>query len=556
MNFASTRVRALSLFALAALVRLCFWVATPDRGLPNSIAYEGDAPKWLSFLSEPESNIQLALPMHPPGMLWLTPWLTDGESFVLVRVVMMLLGAALAPLLYLLLRRGFTERVALVAGFICAVSSSLVVIGSGLHSGVPYLVLFLIGLFPFEAMRRDRRYGAAILFGICQALACFFRVDHLAFVVLALLWLVIRTRPHGWSCALASLATIALVFLPWQGHANDLVNTANTEGFPGRAPQSLPLPNSLPWNEDALTTVRNLPAFARTVTFGFINNTVALRGGERVVMADLDILDDAYGYRPQPLSSSLLSMYGPLNFALANYPGHDGGFSRTALDHRPPLKGGVEVYSPMIRVCLEPNGPMRFDYPPHLELVNHGYRIGLDRMLADPGWALALMVNKVVFAWRGIANGLGSYNMPLGMSGVRQAVDITTAYGWWATAWRVLLLVLAGVGLWLLRSSCGLVPLALFVVAKLIAVVLFFGYARMGALCVPSFALLWAAAIDRLLLARLSEGACKRLLQLAVVAVLLLEVVRCFAGESPKMTPLGEPLGPIVGRNQTVLVNY
>jgi len=555
MNFASTRVRALSLFALAALVRLCFWVATPDRGLSNSIAYEGDTPKWLSFLSEPETNIQLALPMHPPGMIWLTPWLTDGESFVLVRIVMLLLGATLAPLLYLLLRRGFSERIALVAGFVCAVSSSLVVIGSGVHSGVPYLVLFLLGLFPFEAMRRGRGYGAAVLFGVLQALACFFRIDHLAFVVLALLWLAIRTRPHGWSCAIASLTTITLAFLPWQDYANDLVHTANTKGFPERAPESLPLANSLPWDEDALTAVRNMPAFARTVTFGFVNNTVALRGGKRVVMADLGILDDAYAYRPESFSSSLLSMYGPLNFALANYPGHDGGFSRKALDHRPPLKGGVEVYSPMIRVCLEPNGPMRFDYPPHLELVNHGYRIGFDRWLADPGWALGLMVNKVVFAWRGIANGLGSYNMPLGMSGVRQAVDITTAYGWWATTWRVLLLVLAGVGIWVLRSSCGLVPFALFVVAKLIAVVLFFGYARMGALCVPSFALLWAAAIDRLLLARLSEDACKRLVKAAVVTVLLLEVVRCFAGESPKMTPLGESFGTI-GRNQTVLVSY
>lgn len=97
MSFASTRVRALSLFALAALTRLCFWLATPDRGLSSSIAYEGDAPKWLSFLSEPGTNIQLALPMHPPGMIWLTPLLTDGESFGFARFVMVVLGALVAP---------------------------------------------------------------------------------------------------------------------------------------------------------------------------------------------------------------------------------------------------------------------------------------------------------------------------------------------------------------------------------------------------------------------------------------------------------------------------
>lgn len=556
MSFASARARAVFLFVLGALVRLSFWLATADRSLPNTIAYEGDTPKWLSFLSSPETNPQLALPMHPPGMVWLTPVLTDGESFVLARSVMLVLGAMVAPLLYLLLRRGVSERIALAAGLICSVSSSLIVIGSGVHSGVPYLVLFLLGLFPFEAMRRRRSYGAAIAFGLLQALACFFRVDHLAFLVLALLWLAIRTKPHGWGCAFASLTTVALVFLPWQGHANDLVHKVNTQGFPGRAPKSLPLANALPWNEDALATVRNMPAFAREATFGFINNTIALRGGKRVTIGDLGVLDDAYGYRPEPMSSSLLSMYGPLNFALANYPGQAGGFSRVAFDHRPPLKGGVEIYSPMIRVCLEPNGPTRFDYPPHLELINDGYRIGLDRLMADPGWAASLFANKLMMAWAGVASGFGGYNAPLGMSGVREAVDITVPVGWFADVWRLALLILAGVGMWTLRTTCGVVPLALFVVAKVVAVVLFFGYARMGALCVPAFALLWAAAIDRLLLARLGEGAVAKLTKAFVVVVVLLEGVRCFAGESPKMLIDEPPLGPIVGRNQRVLVAY
>lgn len=556
MSFASTRVRALSLFALAAVVRLCFWLATPDRGLPNSIAYEGDTPKWLSFLSEPGTNIQLALPMHPPGMIWLTPWLTDGTTFGFARIVIVVLGALLAPLLYLLLRRGFSERVALVAGLLCAVSSSLILIGSGIHSDVPYLVLFLLGLFPYAAMRQGKSYGAAVWFGLTQALACFVRVDHLAFVVFALLWLAIRSRPHGRGVALAALATIVLVFLPWQAHAADLVARANASGFPGQAPESLPLANSLEWDEDAVIAVRNMPAFAHMATFAFVNNTVKLRGGARVRMADLSILDEAFGSRPEALPTPLIAMYGPMNFALANYEGHAGGFSRAALDHRPPLVGGLERYSSMIQVCLEPNGPLRFNYPPHNEILNHGYRMGLERWLADPGWALALMANKVQISWRGVAMGIGSYSAPLGLSGVREAVDITVATGWLATTWRVLLLVLAAVGLWLARSAAAVVPHLLFVGSKLLAVVLFFGYARLGALCVPSFALLWALAIDRLLLARLSEITRKRLLWGVVVGVVLVEGVRCFAGESPKMTPDGMPSGPVVGRDERVFVNY
>ncbi len=556
MSFASSRVRALSLFALAALVRLCFWLATPDRELPNSIAYEGDAPKWLSFLSEPGTNIQLALPMHPPGMIWLTPWLTDGASFGFARFVMVVLGAVLAPLLYLLLRRGFSERVALVSGLLCAVSTSLIVVGSGLHSDVPYLVLFLLGLFPYDAMRRGRNYGAAVWFGVTQAFLCFVRVDHLAFVVLALLWLAIRSRPHGRGGALAALATIVLVFLPWQAHAADSVANANTVGFPGQAPASLPLANSLEWDEDAVVAVRNMPAFARVATFAFVNNTVKLRGGKRVRMSDLSILDDAFGSRPEALSTPLLALYGPMNFALANYEGQSGGFSRTALDHRPPFVGGLERYSSMIQVCLQPNGPLRFNYPPHNEILNHGYRIGLERMMADPGWALALMANKVEITWRGVAMGVGSYGAPLGLSGVREAVDVTVATGWLATTWRALLFLLAGIGLWTARATSGVGPHVLFVVSKLITVVLFFGYARLGALCVPSFILLWALAIDCLVLARLGENALKRLLWSFVIGVVLLEGVRCLVGESPKMTPDGVPSGPVIGRNERVFVNY
>src|SRR5690606_10194962 len=107
MSLAPSHLRALSLFALGTLIRTCFWLATPDRSLPNSIGYEGDAPKWLQFLTQPEGEIQLALPLHPPGMNWLMPWLTDGVSYGFGRTVMVLLGALVAPLLYLLLRRGF-----------------------------------------------------------------------------------------------------------------------------------------------------------------------------------------------------------------------------------------------------------------------------------------------------------------------------------------------------------------------------------------------------------------------------------------------------------------
>lgn len=555
MTFASIRVRALSLFLLGAFVRACFWLATPDRELPNSIAYEGDAPKWLQLLADVPGDIQSALPLYPPGMSWLLPLLTDGQSFGLARSFMVVIGALLAPLLYLLLRRSLSERVAVIAGLLVAVSSGLVVLGSGLHSDIPYLLLFVVGLFPFASMRRSANVGAAILFGVIQALACYLRVDHLAFVVMALTWLAVRTKPRGGVSALIAAATILLVFAPWQLHISAQVNRANTQGFPGRELKVLPLANSLPWDADALALVNQTPGFSRELAFAFVNNTMNTRGAKRVTIRDLSVLDDAYGYRPEELSTPLLAMYGPLNFCLANYEKSTGGFSRAAFDHRPPLVGGVDRYSSMIRVCLQSNGPLRFDYPPHLEIINHGYRIGLERLWARPSWAMWLFGQKILNAWRGTATGIGSYALPLGMSGLREPVDMTVSMTSIASLWRALLLALAVFGLFCARSASGVSPFLLFVVAKLVAVVLFFGYARMGALCIPSFAVLWAIGLNRLFLG-VSVAWLKKLLWTFVVAVVLIEGVRCLMGDWPKMQRVGPASGPIVGRDERVLVTY
>ena len=346
------------------------------------------------------------------------------------------------------------------------------------------------------------------------------------------------------------------MFAPWQFHIAAQIDRANAQGFPGRELKALPLANSLPWDADALALVNQVPGFSRELAFAFINNTMNVRGAKRVTIRDLAVLDEAYGYRPEALSTPLLAMYGPLNFCLANYETSTGAFSRAAFDHRPPLVGGVDRYSSMIQICLQPNGPLRFDYPPHLEIINHGYRIGIERLWAKPGWAMWLFGQKVLNAWRGTATGIGSYALPLGMSGLREPVDMAVSMTSTASVWRFLLLALAVFGAFCARSTSSVSSFLLFVVAKLIAVVLFFGYARMGALCIPSFAVFWAIGLDRLVLARMPAARFKRLLWAFVVTVVLIEGVRCLAGEWPKMQRVGPAAGPIIGRDERVIVNY
>lgn len=533
------RRRLLLLFALGALVRFGAWLAGPDRDAAFAAGYQGDAPVWARLVTAPAGDPELALPFRPPGMVWLCRLLTDGHSFGLARAIMAMLGAAIAPLVYLALRRAFRERVAFVAGAICALSSSLALLSSGLHTETPYLLLVVLSLLDNDHLRAGR-LGAAARFGGLSAAACLFRADHLAFVALVGGWLICCRRRHAARPLLVMVATMTAVLLPWQVHAASAILQANSAGFRTNPPAVLPLPGSLPWSDAALHELAAMPAFARTMAFRFVDDTVRARGGHGVDAADLDVLQQAYGTRPEPLRTPLVALYGPLNFFLANCPESSGGFTRQALDREPPLTGGPGRYPRGLAAALRGIHELTFDYPPHLLAINHGYRLGLDWMRHDPGAALALVGKKLVLAWRGAATGFGGYALPTGASGVREPVDLVTPIGGLAGAWRAVLLVLTGAGLWRARQHRAAAPWLCLLLAEFVVVALFFGYSRLGALCVPSLALLWALALD-------GGGGDERWRRHAATTLLVvftgLELLRCGLGPRPEVRLDTAPVG-------------
>lgn len=527
------RRRLLLLFVLGALGRVGAWLAGPDRNAAFAAGYQGDAPVWARLVGASPGEPELALPFRPPGMTWLSRLLTDGDSFLLARAVMALLGAAIAPLVYLVLRRGFAERVAFVAGTICALGSNLVLLSGGLHSETPYLLLFLLSMLDYDRLR-EGRLGAAARFGALQAAASLFRADHLAFVALLAGWLAWRERRRAALPLLVTAAAMVVVLLPWQLHATKAIAQANTAGFATSPPAPLPLPGALPWTAAAMQELAAMPAFARTMAFRFVDDTVRARGGRRVDAADVDVLLEAYGARPEPLRTPLVALYGPLNFFLANGPESTGGFTRRALDREPPLAGGPARYPRGLAAALRDIRQLTFEYPPHLHAINHGYRLGLDWVLSNPGAALVLVGKKLALAWRGAATGLGGYALPIGASGVREPVDLVTPVGGLAGAWRTLLLALTAIGLWRARHHAGAAPWLCWLAAKLAVVALFFGYARLGALCIPSLALLWALALDAGC-NTLPESWRRRAATGLLVILAGLELARCGFGIRPEL---------------------
>lgn len=551
---------ALLLFLLGLAVRGLAWRATPDATWPYSALYKGDALVFLEQARELQRGQppELGLPIHPPGTARLLAFTWNGErsGFLAVRALWVVMGALAAPLMFLAARPSFGERVAGVAAGALALLHGSLALALSPGSEAPALLLLLAGLLAL--VRAPGPAGAAV-FGALGGLACLFRVELVVAVALLLTWLAWRCRrPQP---VLGALAGLALALLPWHLQAWGALARANHELAPG---PTLPPEMRADWSPEAAAWRERLPGFARATAAGFVEATVRHRGRSRVEPADTLVLEEAFGATPRPLPRfPFVSLYGPLNFALANRPGSDGGFSPGLLEQLPPLRPAPEAYPPALVAGLPPP-QLALAYPPHLRLVNDGYALGLAALQADPSASLRLLGAKLAWSWRGVATGLGATDLPLGLSGTRRAVDLFVADDTaLALAWRLGLAALAVAGLLAARGlgkRAALLPWLALGAGPAAAALAFFGYARLGALALPVFALLWALALERWLWPRLAahgpRAVAGTLLGLALLV--LVADVGWAAGrpqrfvDGRQVRPQADPFPPDVHRHQRI----
>jgi len=550
------------LFVLALALRLLFWQATPDAAGPHSAAYKGDSLLWLDHAQALLEGrpFELDLPLRAPGTAWLIAGIWDGEasSVPTPRFVWCLLGALAVPFLYGSALRGFGFPVASAVGLGSAASSGLMVLASSLDSETPYLLLVAMSLWVGSRFRGESPPGLLPLaaWAFLGALACLVRAEHALFfglwgLALAVGWwrrgearTVARAQAIAGRLALIGLV-FALTLLPWHLRAWGAIDRFNH-----RAPELPPATEralaeveralaGLPWEEGARARRDQLPAAVRRTAASFIAATVAAAGGTRVRAEDFAILEEAFGSVPEPLPAHpFIALSGGLNFYLANHAGATGGFSRAPLEAPPPLLGGPARYPAFLIAGLPPRD-LALTYPPHLAAINHGHALGWRWIRAHPGDALALAGRKLRNFWQGATLGFTGFNLPLGASGLRRKVDLTVPEGPLASIWRLLLLalVLAGLAAWAKldreHRRAGL-PWLLWLGSYLIVAVIFYGYARQGAVLTPVVVLLVALGVERFgprRLARLSLpwGLGRRPWLAVALALLVIEGVR-FAG--------------------------
>ncbi|MCR9246842.1 MAG: hypothetical protein NXI31_17555 [bacterium] len=527
------------LFVFGLLLRLLFVAGGPDGGPGWHIAFQGDGPVWqflASAAANDRPNLELDLPWRAPGMFWLVSRLWDGgEGVWLARLLFVIVGATIGPLVWLVLRRSLARDVALLAGVLCTASSNLMLLGTGIQVEGLYLALVLLTLLDQQTMAGPHRFWVPVRWGALNGLLVLIRAEHLLTFVVFLA--AAKVCGANWRSLLLALLSGVIVLIPWQVQAAGMVSAYNTKPQPGVA--------RLAWDDAALRRVQSLPGFAQKSVLELVDATVRHRGGRRVELEDLRIVDEAYGYWPEPLATPIVALYGPLNFFLANTPEADGGYSRDAFDRDPPLLGGVDRYPESVRRTLGQRKGMSFSYPPHLGYVNHGYARGFGELADDPTGAAGRVATKLWHAIEGATGGVGGYALPIGMSGVRRPVDIATATGAWPVIWRVAVLLVAALGLWRVRRERALWPLLAFAASKLLVIAAFFGYARQGAVCVPvvtiGVAVVLAPILDRWSILRSPTRGL-----IVLVVLLLLEAIRAGSVDAALGGHLvvdGEPFG-------------
>ncbi len=500
------------LFALVLVIRLHFLGISIDRNWPHSVLYEGDAPHWVRWAEAIDQGVpfEFDLPLWPPGTAYIIAALQPTFSFHAMKIVWCVIGALVVPLAFLTWQRQVPMRVALIAGGLATFSFGGYVISTSLNNEVWYALVVVCLVLGTDRLKSHPTFLLAGALGITHGLATLLRAEHslLLLFMLAWSWWMMSRGDHATTLKRSIILTITtlilsiIVCLPWSIAGSRHIQAFNSNLIEEVGFDSTPVK----WTADARNYVNNLPAFARSGNVAFMN-ALALQNGRRIIdKPDVEsFFLERFNSIPEPISPIfLVSAKGPLDFALANHLEGNGGFSLRALDDS---QGKATT--------------LTLGRPSHLELFNHGISHTLSDIVNHPTEWFGLVWQKLERFWGGVTLGMTSRNIPLGLNGQRNAVDLFTPHSrnnlWWNIVIGTFLVIglitalrRGGVGLWILVIGY-----------KLTVTILFYGYARQAVSIMPAFAILIALGIDAGLIPLLRFKIFSRLLPIAGIVALI-----------------------------------
>ncbi|MEW6667860.1 MAG: hypothetical protein AB1512_21835 [Thermodesulfobacteriota bacterium] len=459
---------ACGLTLLACVHRVAFLCSNIDRNWPFTLFYQGDS---LAFFLHARALLEGGvfdggIPFHPPGFphfLALIHVLAGAGpeaveiSHFKIKLLLALVGSLPVGLLYLTVLPYLGRSVALLSAFLCVYHFGLYVLAVAPVSEGLYLVLLLVSILLWShymehplAARPPFRPGAVGRWAVPLLLG----------IILGLMAL---TRAEG------VLVAILLVGIGIVGRVGSLLRIHRKSAHGREASPPSGGIFSSPGGRGIVPWILVAVGFCMTLLPWTVRNAV--------------VLSDINETRPRHLEALPtfvpITIYGPLNLALANNIEADGTFSRDLLR------------SPDAAPRLDPTDPQ------HLVYLLHGHRIAW-RFVQENPWAFARLVfRKWSIYFEALKLGWTQWDWPGGLSGIRRPVDIFVPYGN-ALPWRLTPLILVGLVcclragekprrwaiLAILLTGCGLAVTALF-----------FGYVRQGLLLLPFWLTLAAAGI-------------------------------------------------------------
>ena len=426
---------------LAWIHRLAFLRSNRDWDWPYTIFYEGDSRVFFDYARSLLDGglYDAGIPFHPPGFAWMLAAVHalvgagPGASrvpYFSVKIWIALIGSLPVGLLYLLARPYLGRATALIAALLCAWHFGLYVIGVAPVTEGTYLTVLMLCLLlwtrrcehPLAAPETaPGGWKSALFLGLLLGFLALIRAEG---VLIAILLVGIGLLPRLRHPSVAELRPWALIVLGW------MLAVA-------------------PW------TVRN------AVRLSEMNARLA-------------------GQLAEPLPTFVpLTIYGPVNLALANNDQANGTFSRAFL--------ASQATSPTLDLTD----------PQHLKFILHGDRIARQWIFAHPGDFARLVLRKWSLFFSAWTLGWTQWDWPGGLDGVRRPVDVFTPDS--AAGWG-LGLPFALLGLLCCLSTPGgprrwALLVLLLTAAGMITTGVFFGYVRQGLLALPFWLTLTAAAL-------------------------------------------------------------
>jgi hypothetical protein len=435
-------------FLLSLLLRLLYLLGSPDRTWPFSIFFYGDARFFHTYALDWVRDRQgpAALPYHPPlfpgllGLLYQLLGEPRGSAFP-YKLSLAVMNSATVALCWWWWRRVLGTAWSLLAAGLFATSFGWLVLSTTYSNEVLYALFLSATCGLVLQSRAGLAWRAAVLLGIAMGLGSLTRAEHLYLWPFLLAYVAFdRDRQVPLKPQLArwavAIAVSLAVLAPWS-----LRNARVLQELNARNPELEPLPEL-----------------------------------------------------------TLVTVYGPINFAMANNALATGGFTPDLVNQ------------------LGANGNLDVANPSQRHLLLHGYAEGLRWMTEHPGDAARLWLAKLGRWLDGLSLGFGASSFPTGLRGARPPVDVFIPESTWLK-WPLALLLLAGAVLSLRVPHRAFSLFTLVVLHRLLITLAFFGYAR-GMLAVFP-ALLPLLLLPAQVLASRRPTLATRLPALATAALLL-----------------------------------